>query len=48
MTKEGDHKADIVDVPAASIDKEEEEESPCCCCPGTTECRQPTNEWTDD
>jgi hypothetical protein len=46
MTKEGDHKADIVDVPAASIDKEEE--SPCCCCPGTTECRQPTNEWTDD
>jgi len=46
MTKEGDHKADIVDVPAASID--EEEESPCCCCPGTTECRLPTNEWTDD
>lgn len=46
MEDKGIHKADIDDVPAASID--EEEESPCCCCPGAEECRLPTNEWTDD
>ena len=47
MTKEGDHKADIGkdDNPAATI--EDTEVSPCQCCE-ETDCRLPTNEWTDD